>query len=225
MFLATFPRLGKNQHTTTMDINITTTRPILFLPGSITVRPYCLSDAEKIAHHANNIKIYRNLERLPHPYTLERSQEWIAYCTDPKNFLPQSHPSSSPDMSSERASLGNYVPKDYVVCFEDQPIGSCGLELDSKNPHTVSLGYWLGESFWGQGIATLVATAFTEWTFKTFPWIMRIQADAYSWNEASQKVLRKAGFAYEGTQKLRVCKDGRFGDLVLFGRIREGFDP
>ncbi|KAK5069619.1 hypothetical protein LTR64_008300 [Lithohypha guttulata] len=199
-----------------MNINITTTRPILFLPGSITVRPYCLSDAEKIAHHANNTKIYRNLERLPHPYTLERSQEWIAYCTDPKNFLPQSHPSSPPDMSSERASLGDYVPKDYVVCFEDQPIGSCGLELDSKNPHTVSLGYWLGESFWGQGIGTLVATAFTEWTFKNFPWIMRIQADAYSWNGASQKVLRKAGFAYEELERGSILNEAKFllGDAL-----------
>ncbi|MBA7494935.1 hypothetical protein ES702_05513 [subsurface metagenome] len=87
----------------------------------------------------------------------------------------------------------------------------------------MALGYWLGEEHWGKGFATMVASAFLAWTWDAFPWVARVHADAYGWNEGSQKVLRKIGMQYEGRQKMAVCKDGRYGDLVLFGAVREGF--
>ena len=89
----------------------------------------------------------------------------------------------------------------------------------------VALEYWIGEYYWGKGIMTQVAKAFTAWAFKTFPWVVRIEARACSWNEASQKVLKKIGFEFEGVQKLKAFKDGKFGDTVLFGMTRPGFVP
>lgn len=69
----------------------------------------------------------------------------------------------------------------------------------------------------------MVASAFLAWTWDAFPWVTRIYADAYGWNDGSVKVLRKIGLLPEGRQKLAVCKDGKYGDLVLFGAVREGF--
>lgn len=36
------------------------------------------------------------------------------------------------------------------------------------------------------------------------------------------RVLRKIGMECEGRLRMAVCKDGRLGDLVLFGAVREG---
>ena len=42
----------------------------------------------------------------------------------------------------------------------------------------------------------------------------------YGWNVASQRVLLKAGFAFEGTQLCGAFKDNHFTDLVVFAMLR-----
>jgi [ribosomal protein S5]-alanine N-acetyltransferase len=46
----------------------------------------------------------------------------------------------------------------------------------------------------------------------------------FAWNAASARVLVKAGFALEGRMRRHAFKDGRFGDVLLYARIR-GDEP
>ncbi|KAK5938278.1 hypothetical protein PMZ80_009248 [Knufia obscura] len=201
---------------------------ILTLKDNISIRRYRETDAEEITLHANNRKIWQNLtDRYPFPYKLEDSKWWINHCNDKAQWLSIISPSdigqSETKEAFEARRAESTLPTDYVVCHLDKPIGSCGLMQDHRGPRTVNLGYWLGEEYWGRGIATQVASAFSQWAFDTFPWIVRIEADAYSWNEGSQKVIRKSGFEYEGVQKMKAFKDGKYGDIVLFGKVRPDF--
>lgn len=203
---------------------------ILTLGNNITVRRWRESDAEELTHHADNRKIWQNLtDRFPYPYNLEDSQWWIKHCNDKAQWLSTLSPSdigpSETKEAFEARRAESMLPSNYAVCHLDKTIGSCGMEHDFRAPRNVSLGYWLGEEFWGRGIATQVATEFSRWIFDAFDWIVRVEGDAYSWNEGSQKVLRKSGFEFEGMQRMKAFKDGTYGDIVLFGKVRPGFKP
>lgn len=211
--------------------------PIFSLPGSITVRSYCPSDAPLAVEPANNIKIWRNLsDRFPHPYTLEDSEWWINHSAEKSGWLSTVGPRHGKSQSTAAVTPGepepaaiedeaNLLPCNYAICHEDKPVGSINLQVDAMNPFSVALGYWIAEPFWGKGIVTRVATAFCNWAFDTFPWLTRIDGDAFSWNQGSQKVLKKIGFVEEGIRRLKVCKEGKFGDQVLFGLVRKGWTP
>src|SRR4249919_3340080 len=45
--------------------------------------------------------------------------------------------------------------------------------------YTATVGYWLGEQFWGRGIMTEAATAVTDFCFDNFP-LRRISAEAFA---------------------------------------------
>ncbi|KAK5089498.1 hypothetical protein LTR70_001618 [Exophiala xenobiotica] len=203
---------------------------ILTLEDNITVRRLREGDAEALTRHANNRKIWQNMtNRFPHPYKVEDSLWWIKHCNDKAQWLSTISPSDSGRSETKGAfearRAESVLPTDYAICHLDKPIGCCGIELDVRATTSVSIGYWLGEEFWGRGIATQVATEFSKWIFDTFDWIVRVEGDAYSWNGGSQKVLRKSGFEYEGVQRMKAFKDGKYGDVVLFGKVRPGFKP
>jgi len=78
---------------------------------------------------------------------------------------------------------------------------------------SAEIGYWLGEPFWGRGIATEALGAMTEYAFAHFD-ICRLEAGVFEWNPASARVLEKNGYVLEGRARLGVVKDGRLGDRL-----------
>ena len=80
-------------------------------------------------------------------------------------------------------------------------------------------GYWLGEPYWGRGIATAAARAMVGFAFSAFPWV-RLEAGVFEWNQASMRVLKKAGFEREGVLRQSVRKDGQFLDRVMYAITR-----
>jgi len=202
---------------------------ILTLKADISIRAWRESDAEELSHQANNRKIWQNCtDRFPHPYRLEDAKWWINHSNDKAQWLSTISPSDIRPSETKEAFQArraeSMLPTGYAICHLDRLIGGCGLEPDIKAPRTASLGYWLGADFWGRGIATEVATHFSLWAFDSFPWIVRVEADAYSWNGASQKVLRKSGFEFEGVQKMKAYKDEKYGDLMVFGKVKPDFN-
>ena len=57
---------------------------------------------------------------------------------------------------------------------------------------SAEIGYWLGEEYWGRGIATTAVRALTRQAFATFE-LNRLFAVPYADNTASIRVLVKAG--------------------------------
>ena len=68
---------------------------------------------------------------------------------------------------------------------------------------TAELGYWLGEPFWGRGLATAAVRAVTRHAFAAFP-LERVFALPFGPNRASQRVLEKAGFRREAYLRSRL---------------------
>jgi len=83
---------------------------------------------------------------------------------------------------------------------------------------STEVGYWLGEAFWGRGIVTEALKATTRYAFDTYG-VTRVYAVPFEWNVPSQRVLEKAGYAFEGRMRRSAIKDGKIIDQLLYAYL------
>jgi RimJ/RimL family protein N-acetyltransferase len=161
------------------------------------LRAWRVGDEASLVRHANNRNVWRNLrDRFPFPYTAADAEAWIAH-------------------------TGAQTPATaFAIVVDGAAVGGIGLELGTDvHRRSAEIGYWLGEPFWGRGIATEALRGMTEYAFATFD-ICRLEAGVFEWNPASARVLEKAGYALEGRSRSAVVKDGRLGDRLLYALVR-----
>jgi RimJ/RimL family protein N-acetyltransferase len=160
------------------------------------LRPFRSADADAIARHADNRAIWLNLrDRFPHPYRKKDAAAWIArqQAIDP--------------------------PRHLAIEIEGQAAGAIGLEPgEDVMRRGAEIGYWIGEAFWGRGIATEALQAYVAHVDRTFR-LDRLFAYVFSTNPASARVLEKCGFEREGVLRSAVLKDGRVLDAWLYARV------
>jgi ribosomal-protein-alanine N-acetyltransferase len=162
-----------------------------------TIRPWRLDDAESLAKHANNRKVWLALRDLfPHPYTIQDAHEFL-----------------------QRATSEQPTTK-FCIEVDGAAVGGIGIRLGQDvHRHTATLGYWLGEKFWGRGIVTEAVAALSDFWFENFP-LRRISAEVFANNPASARVLQKAGFVFEGRLKNNVIKDAKLLDSLLYAKTK-----
>jgi RimJ/RimL family protein N-acetyltransferase len=165
--------------------------------GEWCVRSFVAGDADAIAKYANNRRISINLrDRFPYPYTR----------ADAEAFLD--------------AAWAQQPESDFAIASRTEAIGGIGYHRQSDvHRLTAEIGYWLGEPFWGRGIATRAVRALTESVFATTP-LVRLYAHVFEWNPASGRVLEKAGYTLEGRLRRSVLKEGRVIDQLIYARVR-----
>ena len=166
--------------------------------GLCQIRPWSLDDADALVRHANNPRVAEHLrDRFPSPYTPADAEEWLVLVTLAEPFL------------------------DYAIVLDDRPIGGIGLALGSDIERvSAEVGYWIGESQWGQGIATEALRSFVPWALETFA-LTRLFATTFSHHHASRRVLEKAGFRLEGILRRAAIKRGEVFDMALYGFVPE----
>jgi RimJ/RimL family protein N-acetyltransferase len=162
-----------------------------------TVRPWRFDDAQSVASHANNRKIWLAVRDLfPHPYTVQDAHEFL-----------------------QRANSEEPAMK-FCIEIEGAAVGGIGVHPGQDvYRRTATVGYWLGEQFWGRGVMTEVVTAVTDFCFDNFP-LHRISAEVFANNPASARVLEKAGFIFEARLKNNVMTDGQVLDSLLYARTK-----
>ena len=114
--------------------------------GSCGVRSFRETDAAELARHANNRDVWRQLrDRFPHPYTIDDARGFITFAggADPETA--------------------------FAVTVDDLPVGSIGAVLgEDVERCSAEVGYWLGETHWGRGIATRALVGFTQYAFAAY---------------------------------------------------------
>lgn len=164
-----------------------------------TLRPFRMSDSKSVVKHANDKLVARNLERLPHPYTMKDAKVWIR-----KNLLEYKRKN----------------PREFVFAIEidGEAVGSIGFH-EIIHGHKAEMGYWLGRKYWGKGLMTEVVKCASKYAFKVFK-LRRLQACTYPHNIASMRVLEKNDFSFEGVLKKGVKKGEKFIDAHVFAKVR-----
>lgn len=167
------------------------------------LRTWRFDDVDSLVKYADNPRVARNLrDAFPSPYRKEDAQRYIRSCLD----------------SSQARQLL------YAVAVNGEAIGSAGLfRREDIQCRTAEIGYWLGEPFWGRGIATDVIWELCRQGFDRYD-IQRVEAWVFSDNEASRKALAKNGFLCEGTLRKSVFKGGVLRDCCVYALLRQEFE-
>lgn len=87
----------------------------------------------------------------------------------------------------------------------------------------VDIGYQLMPAFWGYGYITEATHAVLRWCFDTLD-VHRIQGDCTDGNLASEKVMLKCGFTFEGIWRESCWEHGRFVDIKQFGLLKREYE-
>lgn len=154
--------------------------------------------AEALARIINNPKVQDNLrDGIPYPYTKADAEFFI-------NEMLK---------ADQNSMFAFAIFADNVLC------GSISVARQ-ENIHfrTGELGYYLGEPFWGRGIATEAVNQICRYVFEHTD-IVRIFAEPFSHNIPSCRVLEKNGFQCEGTLRMNAVKNGKIEDMNMYSRI------
>lgn len=165
------------------------------LPGCV-LRPWRAADKAGLIAQANSRGVWRNMTHtFPHPYTPEDGDLWLAIGANPGASLQ------------------------LAIEVEGSVAGGIGaIAGEGIFQATAQFGYWLGEDYWGRGIASAAARALAD-HIGAEGLFARLEAQVFEWNPASMRVLEKAGFARDAVLRCAATKDGRLIDTVLYSRI------
>ena len=101
-------------------------------------------------------------------------------------------------------------------------IGRFQLEEWSDENHRTGVGYLLGKQYWGKGYATEALRAVIAYLFEQNT-VNRIDTFTWSENNASARVMEKAGMRFEGPARQKRFAKGAFRDLKIYAILREDF--
>ncbi len=140
----------------------------------LTLRPLQPDDATSIQRECNNRAVARMTMRIPHPYPDGLAEDWIR--TD----------------RGERVEGSAFR---FAVEHESELVGVVGLEM--RAAAGCELGYWIGEPWWGKGVASEAVKRVVDFAFQDLG-LEELRAGHFADNPASGRVLEKCGFRYSG---------------------------
>ncbi len=142
----------------------------------LVLRAPCIEDVPAIAELANNRKIAEMTATLPFPYTVEDARFFVEQAA----FTPVS------------AIFTLLLKQGGTQTF----VGMCGYTPRTCEADPV-IGYWLGEPFWGQGLATESMQAVIDHAFSATS-LQALAGNTRVVNGAARRVLEKCGFQWQG---------------------------
>jgi RimJ/RimL family protein N-acetyltransferase len=157
------------------------TRPVL-RTERLVLRPVTPADAPRLAEFANDFDVVKMTGGMPFPYGVADAETFVRRASD-------CDPAHEVHFAIELEGEG--------------PIGCIGFYAHpAPGPE---LGYWIGRSFWGRGVASEALPAVLAWAKSA--WGKRcIVACHFHDNPASGAVLVRAGFLYTGRVEPLPCR-------------------
>jgi [ribosomal protein S5]-alanine N-acetyltransferase len=145
----------------------------------INLRELSVNDAKRITRFMN-YKIAKNLYDVPYHYTMKNALDFIK--------------SSHSDFNSFNSI---HFAIEYKSVNDSLPFGVIDLKgIDYVNKKA-DLGYWIGEEYWGKGIATASVRLVISYAFSELG-LEEIYAYVFPENKASIRVLEKNGMNLTG---------------------------
>ena len=164
--------------------------------SKIVLRPWQKEDAQALAAIANNRKVWDNVrDFFPTPYTVLDAEQWLDSIRKTRPFL------------------------NFAILYQGRIAGNIGVvPKEDVYRMSVEIGYFIGEEFWGKGIATEATRLLVEYIEQEFN-VVRIYAEVFETNKASMRVLQKNGFYLEGIRRKAVIKNGEIMDDYVWVKL------
>ena len=141
-----------------------------------SLREWRMEDAGELARIISPGVLENLRDGIPFPYTQRDGEEFIAsmLSADPRRVFA------------------------FAITAQGRLAGSItAFRQENIHCRTAELGYYLGEEWWGRGLASSAVA------------------------QASCRVLEKAGFTLEGTLRKNAVKNGEILDMKLYALVRE----
>ncbi len=140
----------------------------------LTLRAPGKADIERVAAFCGDRDVARMTTRMPAPYTRNHAEDFVARCG-----------------AQDRSRDNTFA----IELANEGLIGVIGMFTTADGQ--VELGYWIGRPYWGLGYATEATRGALDWARSA--WRKRyVVAGHFADNDASGRVLVKAGFLYTG---------------------------
>ena len=162
--------------------------------GRLVLRAPRRSDAGPIGHYCSDPRLARMTASVPHPYPPGAAEAYLE--------------SIASGRVSEEVWVMDASPADW-----SETVG-----LISFRPERAEIGFWVGPPFWGTGFASEAVGALSDHLFRTRG-LPRITAEVQADNDASLRVLEKAGFRRAGEKRLHSVARG--GSVPGYALVRE----
>jgi RimJ/RimL family protein N-acetyltransferase len=168
--------------------------------NNLTLRKWKIEDAKVLADIGNNINVWQNMtDAFPSPYTIEIAKTYIESTIDKADCLI------------------------LAIEYDGKVAGSIGAFFhDDIYKINASLGYFVGQDYWGNGIGTLAIEMISRHLFCNFK-INRIYAQPFENNTGSRRALEKAGFKFEALLRENIIKNGIIMNSCIYSYLREEF--
>jgi RimJ/RimL family protein N-acetyltransferase len=147
----------------------------------LRLRPFVLGDAEVVRCLVNNYNVSKTTLNIPYPYEAGVAEKWIG----------------GHARLWELRAQGSWA---ITRVASDTLLGA--ITLTWINRTSGELGYWIGESYWGNGYCSEAARALIAFGFERLE-MMRIVAEHLRSNPASGRVMVKAGMRHAGSRRKR----------------------
>ena len=162
----------------------------------VVIRPWKKEDAPALAALLNNFNVWKNLrDRVPYPYLPKDAAEWIDF-----------------NLSADPVTA-------FAVDAGGVLAGAVGFILQTDvYRRNIEIGYYIGESFWGQGIATAAIKQLTDMLAANYD-VVRLYAGVFESNKGSMRVLEKNGFHLEAIHKNSIFKNNELLDEHIWVKL------
>ncbi|MGV2974124.1 GNAT family N-acetyltransferase [Roseibium alexandrii] len=164
----------------------------------LVLRPVAMSDMTRVVTLVGNFEVAKMLGVVPHPYSETDAKKWIEQTF---SFVE----------GGERA---------FAIDDGSGLIGSISLGTPGR---TASLGYWLGEPYWGYGYMSEAAEALLEWFFGATD-AKLVVSGALDVNTGSQRILEKMGFGQNQPRLLHIPSRGEDLPASSVFLTRDGYE-
>jgi ribosomal-protein-alanine N-acetyltransferase len=166
--------------------------------GEITLRPLREEDIEAIFQACQDPSISA-FTRVPYPYDREMAEDFVRGCD---------------------ISYRNHQGIVFAIEVAGGFAGTIGLHGIQLSDHCAEVGYWIEKSHRGKGLCTAAVRSLLDFSLNIMEF-RRIEGMADFNNEASQRVMERAGMARDALLRNRVTKpNGDQIDMVLFSIVR-----
>jgi 8-oxo-dGTP diphosphatase len=203
---ATTPRQAQGQDQATAQYDAAPRfDPAAFVPlktDRLTLRRFKPEDAAGLHRLINNFDVAKMLELVAFPYSRVLADEWIAAAIN--DFASGA--------ACHLAITGHEGAQEVLV-------GAVGITIERAS-RVGRLGYWVGQKYWGHGVASEATARLVSWAFANLE-IDRMTAAVATDNPASAAVLRRIGFRQNGTGQQHFASHSADWPIWLFEAKRD----
>jgi len=154
-------------------------------------------DEKEIRENINNLNVSRYLLVVPFPYSKKQASDFVKHCINEARKKPRVSYEFGIELK-ESGKIAGLISITKINWFR-------GVGM---------IGYWLGEKYWRRGIMSEALKEIINFSFKKLK-LRRIDISAAVPNEASNGLIKKIGFIYEGMRRKRnrVESTGRIYEI------------